>query len=153
MIIYRNALYPSSVNTAWDDPPADTKSRQPSLPVYSPMPTSLPTQAMLSNFNPYTETHDFFHPESHHEKEESCLSLPISPSPPPGCEQKKKRRVLRELGRGTLLVVCAPVAMAGMALYATGIIIEGTGLALKSVGHRGAKLFREPSKRSDSDNR
>ncbi|KAF9047950.1 hypothetical protein BJ165DRAFT_1468854 [Panaeolus papilionaceus] len=56
--------------------------------------------------------------------------------------KEKQRGVFREIGRGFFLIIIAPVAMAGMALYVTGVMLEGTGLILKGVGHQGKRLFR-----------
>ncbi|PPR07813.1 hypothetical protein CVT24_002886 [Panaeolus cyanescens] len=56
--------------------------------------------------------------------------------------KEKQRGVFRQVGHGFFLILIAPVALAGMTIYVTGVMLEGTGMILKSVGYHGKRLFR-----------
>ncbi|PPR07814.1 hypothetical protein CVT24_002885 [Panaeolus cyanescens] len=141
MIVYRNELYPSSVNAAWDEQVKSAAlSRRTScqLPIYSPTPSSVPCYATTAIYQLECDAQ----PQFVSNDNEVANSNPISSKPftqPP----KGRGKALKELGRRASLVVTGPAAMAGIALYMTGVIIEGAGLALKSLGCQGKKLFRE----------
>ncbi|KAF8193738.1 hypothetical protein BJ912DRAFT_960306 [Pholiota molesta] len=48
----------------------------------------------------------------------------------------------KQIGRGLLIVVATPVAVAGMGLYAVGMMVEGTAMVLKGMGSVGKKPFQ-----------
>ncbi|KAF8178068.1 hypothetical protein BJ912DRAFT_984765 [Pholiota molesta] len=49
----------------------------------------------------------------------------------------------KQIGRGLLIVVATPVAVAGMGLYAVGMMVEGTAMVLKGMGSVGKKPFQK----------
>ncbi|KAF5312129.1 hypothetical protein D9619_003814 [Psilocybe cf. subviscida] len=51
------------------------------------------------------------------------------------------KSVLRYIGRGCLIILVAPIACTGMALYATGAILEGVAMVMKGVGAVGGNLM------------
>lgn len=46
---------------------------------------------------------------------------------------------MKDIGHGIMLVVTAPIALAGMCVYACGTILEGTAKILKGAGAIGRK--------------
>ncbi|KIM37443.1 hypothetical protein M413DRAFT_448497 [Hebeloma cylindrosporum] len=55
--------------------------------------------------------------------------------------REEERSILRDIGRGFLLMFMAPLALAGMGLYVCGLVIEGIAMVLKGIGLLGAKLL------------
>jgi len=51
------------------------------------------------------------------------------------------RTILSEVGRGCVMVITTPIAFAGVALYACGVIIEGIALVLKGIGSFGGMFL------------
>lgn len=45
----------------------------------------------------------------------------------------------KQIGRGLLMIVVTPIAIAGMGLYAAGTIVEGSAMVLKGMGSVGRK--------------
>lgn len=51
------------------------------------------------------------------------------------------RTILSDVGRGCVMVLTTPIAFAGVALYACGVVIEGIALVLKGVGSYGGMFL------------
>ncbi len=51
----------------------------------------------------------------------------------------RRDSAVKDVGRGVMMVLTAPVALAGMGVYACGTILEGTGMILKGAGSIGRK--------------
>ena len=55
--------------------------------------------------------------------------------------REESRSILRDIGRGFLIMFTAPLAFGGMGLYVCGLIVEGIAMVLKGIGLLGAKLL------------
>lgn len=53
----------------------------------------------------------------------------------------EQRTILGDIGRGCVMVLTTPIAFAGVALYACGVVIEGIALVLKGVGSFGGSFL------------
>ncbi len=53
----------------------------------------------------------------------------------------EQRTILGDIGRGCVMVLTTPIAFAGVALYACGVVIEGIALVLKGVGSFGGTFL------------
>jgi hypothetical protein len=62
--------------------------------------------------------------------------------------REENRSILRDIGRGFLIMFTAPLAFAGMGLYVCGLVIEGIAMVLKGIGLLGAKLLMRRHRRS-----
>ena len=51
----------------------------------------------------------------------------------------RRDSAVKDVGRGLMMVLSAPVAVAGVGIYACGSILEGTGMILKGAGSIGRK--------------
>ncbi|KAF8970974.1 hypothetical protein BDZ97DRAFT_1914424 [Flammula alnicola] len=56
---------------------------------------------------------------------------------PDSHEDNVRENPAKQMGRGLLLILGTPLAVAGMGVYACGLIAEGTGTILKGIGSLG----------------
>ncbi|KAF9476294.1 hypothetical protein BDN70DRAFT_183431 [Pholiota conissans] len=63
---------------------------------------------------------------------------------------EKHRSVLRDMGKGCLYIIMAPIGLVAVTLYACGLIIEGIALLLKGVGSLGGSFLMRRNERSQS---
>ncbi|KAF9075018.1 hypothetical protein BDP27DRAFT_1316345 [Rhodocollybia butyracea] len=64
---------------------------------------------------------------------------------------KEKDRVLHEIGKGLIIILSAPFAIAAAALYTTAGILQGTGHLLKEVALLHPKMRKWLKKRKDAE--
>ncbi|KAJ3504039.1 hypothetical protein NLJ89_g8147 [Agrocybe chaxingu] len=55
----------------------------------------------------------------------------------------KSKETLMEIGKGSLVVIAAPFAMAGLLLYGCGMILGGLAVIFKGIGGLGKLAFME----------
>lgn len=110
---------------------------QDGLPSYQSPSPAIVTQAEWPGFFGSPPRGKLRKPQSHTEVDRPSTEVTRPFDEQSTASSEGRQNPLIQVGRGVLLILATPLAMAGMGVYAAGMMLEGGAMILKGVGSVG----------------